>query len=549
LSHLAIDGKLLRKMIIGGANALEENKAIIDALNVFPVPDGDTGTNMSLTVIAAARQAAELDTNRACEVARAAASGSLRGARGNSGVIVSQLFRGFAKSVEGLDTISASDIADAFTKAVETAYKAVMKPKEGTILTVAKVIADKANDMVIITNDFDDIATGVMDAGYDMLKKTTNMLPQLKEAGVVDAGGKGLLIFLDGAITAKAQGEVGLREATPVKNAAEGGGAADFSQLNTDDIVFAYCTEFFINIENTTNLDDSEGRLKAYLESVGDSIVVAGDDNIIKVHIHTNHPGGVLEEAMKYGFLSNLKIENMKLQHTSLIGEITPVAPKKDVGIIAVAMGGGMVNLFKELGADTVITGGQTMNPAAADFLEAIDKINADNIIILPNNKNVILAAAQAAKMADKSKTVFTVPSKSMPEGLSAMLSYVSGVPAEKMSDNMNAAITQVITGEVTFAVRNTTIGGRKIKKGDYLFMAQGKIETVGTNLDGGALELLNKMTRDIDAQIVTIYYGESVTEADAVKLKDRFLEQNPDVEVDLQNGEQPLYYYIFSAE
>lgn len=548
MSSMTIDGIMLKKMIIEGANALEEQKSLVDSLNVFPVPDGDTGTNMSLTILAAAKEIGKLNSAKACEIAKAAAGGSLRGARGNSGVIVSQLFRGFAKSLEGKDSINCEDIADAFLKASETAYKAVMKPKEGTILTVAKVIAEKANDMVLFTEDFDEFADGVMNAGADILQKTTNMLPQLKEAGVVDAGGKGLLIFLNGALRGvRLDGEASLKEITDVKEVK----AADFTQLSTENILFAYCTEYFINIENAERLDSAEGELKDYLVKVGDSIVVVGDDDIIKVHVHTNHPGNILEKAMTYGFLSNLKIENMKLQHTSLIEssqeEVKPAAPPKEVGIVAVAMGSGMVSLFKELGADVVIEGGQTMNPSTDDFLDAIKKINAENIILLPNNKNVILAAAQAAELCTEKK-VHTIPSKTMPQGLAAMINYVSVIPVEEMTENMKQAVLEVKTGQVTFAVRDTSLNGKSITEGDILGIIEDNIEIVSNDLNAGAFELLDRMTDD-NSEIVTIYYGADVNEENASAIKDKLIEKHPDIEVELQNGGQPLYYYIFSVE
>lgn len=550
MSNITIDGLLLKKMIIEGTNALEKNKSLVDSLNVFPVPDGDTGTNMSLTILAAAKEVDKFKSKKVSEVAKAAASGSLRGARGNSGVIVSQLFRGFAKSLEGKDTASIEDIADSFLKASETAYKAVMKPKEGTILTVARVIAEKANDMVLLTEDFDEFADGVMKAGQDILQKTTQMLPQLKEAGVVDAGGKGLLIFLEGAISgAHLEGGASLRETS----GAEEVKTADFSQLSTEDIKFAYCTEFFINLEKADRLEAAERELKNYFEKIGDSIVVVGDEDIIKVHIHTNHPGKVLEKAMMFGFLSNMKIENMKLQHTSLLEdapESSPaeaVASPKEVGIVAAAMGEGMANLFRELGADVVIEGGQTMNPSTDDFLNAINKIQAENIILLPNNKNVILAAAQAAELCG-GKKVFTIPSKTIPQGLAAMINYVSVVPVDEMTENMKNAVKEVKTGQVTFAVRDTSINGKTIKKGDILCMIEDDIDIVANDVESGAFELLSKMITE-DSQIVTIYYGADASEESAQKLKEKLEQENADIEVDVQNGGQPLYFYIFSVE
>lgn len=550
LSNITIDGLLLKKMIIEGTNALEKSKSLVDSLNVFPVPDGDTGTNMSLTILAAAKEVDKLKSKKVGEIAKAAASGSLRGARGNSGVIVSQLFRGFAKSLEGKEIANLEDIADAFLKASETAYKAVMKPKEGTILTVARVIAEKANDMVLSTEDFDEFADGVMKTGQEILQKTTQMLPQLKEAGVVDAGGKGLLIFLEGAISgAHLEGGARLREASDEDKVI----SADFSQLSTEDIKFAYCTEFFINLEKADSLEAAEGKLKDYLEKIGDSIVVVGDEDIIKVHIHSNHPGKVLEKSMTFGYLSNMKIENMKLQHTSLIEATTEggfsvdTASPKEVGIVAVAMGDGMANLFRELGADVVIEGGQTMNPSTNDFLDAIGKINAESIILLPNNKNVILAAAQAAELCGD-KRVYTIPSKTMPQGLAAMINYVSVVPVGEMTENMKNAVKEVKTGQVTFAVRDTSLNGKTIKEGDILCMIEDDIDIVTNEIESGAFELLNKMITE-DSQIVTIYYGADSSEENAQKLKDKLDAENYDIEVDVQNGGQQLYFYIFSVE
>ncbi len=543
-----IDGNTLKNMVIAGANSLAKRKQLVDSLNVFPVPDGDTGTNMSLTVLAAAREVEKLNTPNIYDVAKAASNGSLRGARGNSGVILSQLFRGFAKSLSGKSLASAEDLAMALVKAQETAYKAIMKPKEGTILTIAKALASKATELSYENDDIMDNFEKIYNYSMDVLDKTTEMLPELKQAGVVDAGGKGLLCFMEGAFEALKSGKEykieSHSESSSVLNNA-------FANINTEDIKFAYCTELFVNLEKEN--EKIEDIMKNYLTAIGDSIVVVCDEKIVKIHVHTNNPGSVLEKSLTLGSLSNIKIENMKEQHTNIInfsGQIREL-PKikqeeKEYGFVTVSLGAGFKELFVNLGADEIIEGGQTMNPSTEDILSAIEKINAKNIFILPNNKNIIMAAEQAKILSNKN--VLVLRTKTIPEGVSAMINFVNSMSLEENIETMTNAFGNLTTGQVTYAVRTTKLDDRDIEEGDMLCMINGKINNTAKDVQEGTKVLLDSLIND-ESSLVSIYFGEDVQEEDADELTAYINEKYPDCEVEVYSGGQPLYYYLISAE
>lgn len=561
-STTTLNGVRLGRMIIAGANELAANKQLVDAMNVFPVPDGDTGTNMSLTVMAAAREAEKKGSLMAADVTKAASSGALRGARGNSGVITSQLFRGFAKGLEGLEEAGVKELAAAAEQAVKTAYKAVMKPKEGTILTVARGCAEAAAKLAEETEDIEVFLKGIIEYGHEVLAQTPDMLPVLKQAGVVDAGGRGLLYILEGAL--KQMGgdlPVTLNDGQSTAAAPE----MDFASLasiENESITFGYCTEFFINVKDADEAVTTG--LKSYLGTIGDSIVCVADDEIIKIHVHTDHPGLAIEKALTIGSLSGLKIDNMREQHTNKInfaGEAAaapsaPVAapvepavkqPKKDVGFVSISAGEGLTNIFKNLGVDEVIEGGQTMNPSTEDILNAVDKINADHIFVLPNNKNIILAAEQAAKLSEDKK-LHVIPSRSVPEGISAMFCFEADADPDEMEAAMKDAIKLVDTATVTYAVRDTSIGDKEIKEGNILGMLNDQIEVVADDVMEGTKELIKASIKD-ESEVVGIYYGADATEESAEELA-TFIEENyPDCEVEVQSGGQPLYYYIISVE
>lgn len=548
MSILSIDGAMLKRMIIAGANHLEKNKQIVDELNVFPVPDGDTGTNMSLTVLAAAREVEKTDSNDVFEVAKAAASGSLRGARGNSGVILSQLFRGFSKGLQNHSNIDTVALAEAFESGVKTAYKAVMKPKEGTILTVAREAAEKALQLSLEMDNVEEFLKEVLAHAHVVLKKTPDMLPVLKQAGVVDAGGRGLLYIIEGALKAiSSKEEIHLEE--NISTGINQGSYSALSSISNEDITFGYCTEFIINRSDTSSSKVNE--LREFLNTIGDSIVVVDDDEVIKVHVHTDHPGQAIEKGLTLGSLTNMKIDNMREQHSNkvIVEEIkeTKSQEKKPIGFIAVSIGEGIQEIFKGLGVDYIIQGGQTMNPSTEDILNAVEKVNAEKVIILPNNKNIILAAEQAQKLS-KDKQVFVVPSKTIPQGISAMIGYEPDHSIDEMIESMNENMSYVKTGQITFAVRDTAIGDREIKKGNILGMSEGNIEVVSDDLEEAVFELIDKIV-DEDSEIVSIYYGEGVKEEDAIKAKEYIEENYPDCEVEVHFGGQPLYYYIFSVE
>lgn len=550
MSYLTIDGYTLQKFIIAGANRLIENKGSVDALNVFPVPDGDTGTNMSLTVASAAKEVMKLNTPVIADVAKAAASGSLRGARGNSGVILSQLFRGFAKGLEGKETANVVDIALSFDKARQTAYKAVMKPKEGTILTVAREVSEKAIELSYAEENLDVFLEKLIEYANEVLLKTTDMLPQLKQAGVVDAGGKGFIHILEGGLENRGA-EVTLNDAS---SSSQGTVMADY-QTEEVDIKFGYCTEFFINVDNAN--EETVNNLKDYLMTIGDSIVAVHDSEIIKIHVHTNNPGKVLERALKIGSLSNIKIENMRIQHTNNINftkqaqQEVPVEEQeeKEIGFVSVCVGSGIKEIFKNLGADYIIEGGQTMNPSTEDILQAVEKVNAKNVFVLPNNKNIILAAEQAAKLC-KDKNIIVIGSTTIPQGISALVNFMPTDSVEDNAESINEGLEAVSTLQVTYAVRDTEIDDKKIVEGDILCMSESGIDFVEKDLQEGTKKLIsNFLDNNIDKSFITIFYGEDATEDKANELADYVAENYPDIEVEVQSGNQPVYYYIISVE
>jgi DAK2 domain fusion protein YloV len=545
----SINGLLLKKMIIAGANELNNNKQLVDSLNVFPVPDGDTGTNMSLTALAAARECEKNNSLSIAGVSKTAASGSLRGARGNSGVILSQLFRGFSKGLEGIEEAGTLELAGACRKGVETAYKAVMKPKEGTILTVARACADAAEKYAAETEDIEVFLSKIIEDGNEMLLKTKDMLPVLKQADVVDAGGKGLLCVLLGAFKSiNTSDDIVLNDNTKAPE-------VDFSlpvDVNNVEIKFGYCTEFFI-IEKDVS-EETVNDLKTYLTSIGDSLVVVADEDMVKVHVHTNHPGNVIEKALTIGAPNGLKIDNMRIQHTNKIDFTTinekPVVEaleKKEIGFISISMGSGLSEIFKNLGVDQIIEGGQTMNPSTADILNAINKVNAKNIIVLPNNKNIILAAEQAAKLTTD-KTVFVLPSATVPEGIAAMINYDAATNVDNCFQIMKESIGLVKTCSVTYAVRDTSLGEIKITEGDILGILGGEIEVVAKNIEEATKELVAKAISD-ESEVISVFYGADVEKEDAEKIVTFLNETYPDCEVELHLGNQPLYYYIISIE
>ena len=556
-----LNGVRLGRMIIAGANELAANKQLVDAMNVFPVPDGDTGTNMSLTVMAAAREAEKKGSLMAADVTKAASSGALRGARGNSGVITSQLFRGFAKGLEGMEEAGVKELAAAAEQAVKTAYKAVMKPKEGTILTVARGCAEAAEKLSHETDDIEAFLSGIIAYGHEVLAQTPEMLPVLKQAGVVDAGGRGLLYILEGALKQLKAGDqhVTLNDGQSAAAAAPEMDFASLASIENESITFGYCTEFFINVQGADETVTTG--LKNYLGTIGDSVVCVADDEIIKIHVHTDHPGLAIEKALTIGSLTGLKIDNMREQHTNAIsftGEAAPAPaaapeapvaeqPRKDVGFVSISAGAGLTAIFKNLGVDEVIEGGQTMNPSTEDILNAVDKINADHIFVLPNNKNIILAAEQAAALSEDKK-LHVIPSRSVPEGISAMFCFEADADPDEMEAAMKDAIRLVDTATVTYAVRDTSIGDKEIKAGNILGMLNDQIEVVAEDVMEGTKELIKASIKD-ESEVVGIYYGADATEESAEELA-AFIEENyPDCEVEVQSGGQPLYYYIISVE
>lgn len=544
-----VDAKMLGRMFLSGAKNLEAKKEWINELNVFPVPDGDTGTNMTLTIMAAASEVSALSNPTMKTLAKAISSGSLRGARGNSGVILSQLLRGFTKSIEHHEQVDAMAFARAFEKGVETAYKAVMKPKEGTILTVAKGAAVKALEIAEESENLETFFADVIAEAEAVLLRTPEMLPVLKEAGVVDSGGQGLLEVLKGAFDGYLGKEIDMNFEKPAHAVMSKPMSAEES-----DIKFGYCTEFIIMLEKEFP-EKEERAFKEYLLSIGDSLVVVADDEIVKVHVHTNAPGDAIQRALTYGQLSNMKIDNMRLEHHErLIKDAEKVAtqqakaePEKEVGFISVSVGDGMGEIFRELGADYLIEGGQTMNPSTEDVLQAISHVNAKNIFIFPNNKNIILAANQARDLTED-KNIIVIPTKTIPQGITALISYVPDKTVEQNTEEMLEAMTHVKTGQITYAVRDTKIDDKEIRQGDIMGIGDKGILAVGQGIEDITVETLKEMV-DEDTEIISIYYGADVTEEAAEQLCERLEELYPDFDVEINQGGQPIYYYVVSVE
>ncbi len=552
-----IDAEMLSKMFLAGAKNLEEKKEWINELNVFPVPDGDTGTNMTLTIMSAVKEVSAMEKPDMTVLCKAISSGSLRGARGNSGVILSQLFRGFTKGVREHQKLNTRILADALEKAVETAYKAVMKPKEGTILTVAKGGAQKARELA--NNGEEDLEIffkEIIQYADEVLEKTPDLLPVLKQAGVVDSGGQGLMQVLKGAYEAFLGKEVDFKISDISAAHKPSGMASNIDVQAQMDIKFGYCTEFIIMLSRNFNIKQ-EMDFKAYLESIGDSIVVVADDDVVKVHVHTNDPGLAIQKALKYGALSNMKIDNMRLEHQEKLFKMSEKqkeepaeegsGPKKDVGFIAVSAGDGIQEIFKGLGVDYVIEGGQTMNPSTADVLDAVENVNADTVYILPNNKNIILAAEQAAHMSEDKKIV-VIPTKTVPQGITAVINFVPELSVEENTDTMIEEIKSVSTGQVTYAVRDTVIDNKEIKQGDYMGIGDSGILSNGTDLLDVTFHMIEDMMED-DKELISIYYGSEVTEETAEELREKVEARYPKCDIELQYGGQPIYYYIISAE
>lgn len=568
MSLKVIDAELLQKGFLAAAKGLEAKKEWINELNVFPVPDGDTGTNMTMTIMAAAKEVAAIPSPTMESLAKAISSGSLRGARGNSGVILSQLFRGFTKEIRQVEAIDVQTLANAFVRASETAYKAVMKPKEGTILTVARGMAEKAAELAEEIDDIQEFADRVIEYGDYVLSQTPEMLPVLKQAGVVDSGGQGLMQVLKGAYDGISGKGMDLFVEASVQPAAgaRSGGAAGSSELETADIRFGYCTEFIINVEKHYD-EQTEREFKAYLESIGDSIVVVSDDDVVKVHVHTNDPGLAIQKALTYGSLSRMKIDNMREEHQErLIQNAEKVAaeqkaqeaakeaeadapdePRKPYGFIAVSVGDGLGEIFRGIGADYLIEGGQTMNPSTEDMLTAIDKVNADTVYILPNNKNIILAAEQAKYLVED-KAIIVVPSKTVPQGITALINFVPDLDPDENLETMTEEMNRVKTGQITYAVRNTMIDDMEIHEGDIMGIGDDGMLAVGTDLAQTTLDTLKAMVNE-DSELISIYYGSDVTEEAAQELLETAEQMFPELEMELHEGGQPIYYYLISAE
>ena len=560
-----INTELVAKMFLAGAKNLDAKKEWINELNVFPVPDGDTGTNMSMTIMSAAREVSALEKPEMKALAKAISSGSLRGARGNSGVILSQLFRGFTKVIAEYDEINVQILSDSFQKAVETAYKAVMKPKEGTILTVAKGMSDRALELCDDTEDLVYFCEEVIKEGDRVLDLTPEMLPVLKQAGVVDSGGQGLMQVMKGAMDALLGKEVDytIEGAETIKKAPENTGTSyNIEAQANQEIKFAYCTQFLIMLDTPITLQQ-ENEFKSYLETIGDSIVVVADDEIVKVHVHTNDPGLAMQRGLTYGSLTTIIIENMKLERDEKISalkekemqsagipeekEEKPVEPPKEMGFISVSIGEGINEIFKGLGVDYIIEGGQTMNPSTEDMLNAIEKVNAKTVFILPNNKNIILAANQAASLVEDKK-IIVIPTKTIPQGITALINYIPDSTPEDNEQRMSSEISMVKTGQVTYAVRDTVIDDKEIKQDDFMGIGDSGILSVGQNLEPTVMDMMKQLV-DEDSAIVSIYYGEDTKEEDANALGEKIGEAFPDVEIEVHYGGQPIYYYVISVE
>ena len=548
-----IDANMLKKMFLSGAQRLDSKKEWINELNVFPVPDGDTGTNMTMTIMSAAREVQAIETPTMENLAKAISQGALRGARGNSGVILSQLFRGFSKEIKEVEIIDAQILASALERAAETAYKAVMKPKEGTILTVAKGMSTKAMEVFEETDDLAEGIAKVLEYGDYVLSQTPEMLPVLKQAGVVDSGGQGLMEVLKGAYDGFLGKEVDL--------------AADFkpavkvsvpdSDIDTADIKFGYCTEFIVMLEKPYT-QETEHEFKSFLSSIGDSIVCVNDEDIVKVHVHTNDPGLAIQKGLSYGSLTSMKIDNMREEHHEKVIKdaerkaaeqkaAEAAAPRKEVGFIAVSIGEGMNEIFKGLGVDYIIEGGQTMNPSTEDIMNAVDKVNADTIYVLPNNKNIILAAEQAKSLVED-KNLIVIPSKTVPQGITAVVNYIDGETAEANAEHMIQEMERVKSGQVTYAVRDTVIDDKTIAEGDIMGIGDTGILSVEKDIESATAALIDALV-DEDSELISIYFGEDIAEEDAEAFAARVEEKYPDVDVEVQNGGQPIYYYVLSVE
>jgi DAK2 domain fusion protein YloV len=557
-----IDAKTFKKMFLAGAACIEAKKEYINELNVFPVPDGDTGTNMTLTIMAAVKEVNSLNNPSIEELSKAISGGSLRGARGNSGVILSQLFRGFTKEIRNYDELNVAVITNGLKKAVETAYRAVMKPKEGTILTVARGAAEKAAELALKTDDLVYFCQEVIAHMEDVLARTPDMLPVLKEAQVVDSGGQGLLEIVKGAYAALLGKEI-----TPVATNIEEKSVTgiNIERVAQEDIKFGYCTEFIIMVEKEYNLG-TEQEFKSYLESIGDSIVVVSDEDIVKVHVHTNDPGLAIQKALTYGSLTNMKIDNMREEHNEKVIKDAQKAaneadmaakddtnkpveekPRKKAGFIAVSMGEGLDEIFTGLGVDYIIEGGQTMNPSTEDMLNAIDQVNADNIFILPNNSNIILTAEQAKQLTED-KNIIVIPSKTVPQGITAIINFVYDKSPEENAERMTEEMNRVKSGQVTYAIRDTVIDGREIKQGNIMGLGDKTIHCVGDDIKKTTIELISSLVDD-ESELISLYYGVGVTDEEADEICDELVNLYPDLDVEVHYGGQPIYYYLLSVE
>ena len=547
-----INAGTVKRAFLAGAKSLESKKDWINELNVFPVPDGDTGTNMTLTILAAAREVAQLEEPTMAQLARAISSGSLRGARGNSGVILSQLFRGFTREIQGEETLDTEILARAMVRGTETAYKAVMKPKEGTILTVARGMSEKAAEIAAETEDIEAFALAVLQEGEHVLSQTPEMLPVLKQAGVVDSGGQGLMQVMKGIFDGLTGKEVSFEEPELSSGAVKAA-----VEREEQEITFGYCTEFLIRLEKPFG-GEQESELKAYLDSIGDSIVVVSDDEIVKVHVHTDHPGLAFEKGLTFGSLSSMKVDNMREEHRERLiqdserlareqAQKKPEAAEKEFGFIAVSSGAGLSEIFEGIGADYVIEGGQTMNPSTEDMLNAISRVPAKHIFILPNNKNIILAAEQARELTED-KEILVVPSKTVPQGITALVNFMPELSAEENLENMRQEMELVKTIQITYAVRDTQLGEFEIHQGDLIAVGDDGVTAAGKSVASTALEAMKSVLTE-DNELITLYYGKDITEDEANALKDQAQEMFPDMEFEVQNGGQPVYYYIISAE
>lgn len=557
MATTTIDAEVLKKLFLAGAANLEAKKEWINDLNVFPVPDGDTGTNMTLTIMSAAKEVNSLAAPTMQTLSKAISGGSLRGARGNSGVILSQLLRGFTKVVRDYDELDSIIISTAFQKAVETAYKAVMKPKEGTILTVARGMADKILDLSTEIDDLEELLDKVIKYGDEVLEHTPDLLPVLKQAGVVDSGGQGLMQIMKGAYDALMGKEIDY-EAVASQGGPSGASEVSAQGLEEKEIKFGYCTEFIVMLEKPYDAA-KEAEFKAYLESIGDSIVLVSDGEIVKVHVHTNHPGLAFEKGLTFGSLTRMKVDNMREEHQErVIANAEKAAkeqaeqakkdePKKKYGFISVSAGEGLSEIFKSLGVDYIIEGGQTMNPSTEDMLNAIDKVNAENVFIFPNNSNIILAANQAQSIVED-KNIIVIPTKTIPQGISALIAYSEEASPEENTEAMTEEIANIKSGSVTYAVRDTEIDDKTIKQGDIMGIGDKTILSVGQNIQDVTKDMIEQLAGD-DAELISIYYGSDVTEEDANALANAVEAVYPDVDVEVNYGGQPIYYYILSVE